>query len=115
MSPKVPVVALAFAAVSHPAPAHDIYSHLMSTTGFPCCDGQDCRPAAYRSTPGGLEMFVYGRWISVPDYTVQYRSIDGDTGETDGGHWCGRDVGYGSSFHTFCAILPPKSASASRP
>jgi hypothetical protein len=115
MSPKLAVIALAFACIASPAPAHDICARLKNGSGFLCCDGQDCRPATYRSTPRGVEMFVYGGWLPIPDYTIQYRSLEGDTGETKGGHWCGREVGYGSPAVTYCAVLPPKSAAASRP
>jgi hypothetical protein len=30
-------------------------------------------------------MFVEGKWITVPDDTIQYRALLGDTGQTDGG------------------------------
>lgn len=36
-------------------------------------------------TPTGVQMFVEGEWIWVPDHTIQYRALPGDTGETDGG------------------------------
>jgi hypothetical protein len=36
--------------------------------------------------------------------------LDGDTGETNGGHWYGER--YESSFITYCAFLPPNLASA---
>ena len=55
-------------------------------------------------------MFVEGEWIGVPDATIQYRALPGDTGETDGGHWCGRfenGPGYRLGYATYCAILPP--------
>ncbi len=52
-------------------------------------------------------MLVDGKWIVVPNETLQYRTLDGDTGETAGGHWCGRT---GAVTVTFCAILPPSSA-----
>jgi hypothetical protein len=88
--------------------AHDIYSPLRDKAGRNCCDDGDCRPALYRVRPTGVQMFVEGRWIWVPDATIQYRTLPGDTGETDGGHWCGR---LGRSFEmgyvTFCSILPP--------
>jgi hypothetical protein len=78
--------------ISHelPAEAHDIYSHLMDRLGSSCCNEQDCRPAPYRVRPTGVQMFVEGKWIWVPDHTIQYRALPGDTGETDGGHWCGK-------------------------
>jgi hypothetical protein len=90
--------------------AHDIYSHLRDRWGNSCCDEKDCRPVPYRVTPTGVQMFVDGEWIAVPDYAIQYRALSGDTGETDGGHWCGiiRD-GHGDrvEYSTLCAVLPP--------
>jgi hypothetical protein len=90
--------------------AHDIYSPLKDRRGNGCCDDGDCRPAPYRVTPTGVQMFVEGEWIVVPDFTIQYRALPGDTGETDGGHWCGYvQNGYGDrmAYATHCAILPP--------
>jgi hypothetical protein len=58
-------------------------------------------------------MLVDGEWIAVPEYTIQYRALPGDTGETAGGHWCG-DIrtkhGDGLDYSTHCAILPPNPA-----
>jgi hypothetical protein len=88
--------------------AHDIYGTLTNGQGISCCGGHDCRPAHYRITANGVEMLVEGRWIAVPDDTVNYRTLSGDTGETGGGHWCGVTGDFGSV--TFCAILPPSSA-----
>jgi len=65
--------------------AHDIYSPLRDRAGRNCCDDGDCRPASYRVMPTGVQMFVKGEWIWVPDHTIQYRALLGDTGETDGG------------------------------
>ena len=63
-----------------------------------------------------MQMFVEGEWIWVPDHTIQYRALPGDTGETDGGHWCGR---FGTAFEvgyaTYCAILPPNPTAISGP
>jgi hypothetical protein len=93
-----------------PTQAHDIYSHLRDRLGGSCCDEKDCRPAPYRVAATGVRMFVDGEWIVVPDFTIQYRALLGDTGETAGGHWCGfiRD-GYGDrvEYSTLCAVLPP--------
>ena len=76
--------------VAPPTEAHDIYAHLTNSAGKSCCDGSDCRPARYRSTSsGGIEMLVHDRWIWVPRGSVQYRLLEGDAGETNGGHWCG--------------------------
>jgi hypothetical protein len=97
-----------------PIQAHDLYSHLVDSSGASCCDNKDCRPAPYRLTASGLRMFVDGRWLDVPIEKVQYRALPGDTGETGGGHWCGSayEPDRGSLYITHCAILPPNSASA---
>jgi hypothetical protein len=98
--------------------AHDIYSPLKDRWGNSCCNDQDCRPVPYRVTPAGVQMLVNGDWIAVPDHTIQYRALPGDTGETAGGHWCGeiRRRGYsGVDYTTLCAILPPNAAAISRP
>jgi hypothetical protein len=87
--------------------AHDIYGTLTSRQGISCCGGHDCRPAHYRITANGVEMLVEGRWIVVPDETVNYLTLSGDTGETGGGHWCGFTHDF--KFVTFCTILPPSS------
>ncbi len=110
------------------AEGHDIYSGLKDHRGeASCCDERDCRPAHYRITPAGVEMLLDDEWVRVPDSVVQYRRLDGDTGETGGGHWCGvtnwkqQDQIPGleypphshhpglhlSRFSTRCAILPP--------
>jgi hypothetical protein len=34
-------------------------------------------------------MYVNGKWISVHDEAIQYRTLEGDDGKTNGGHWCG--------------------------
>jgi hypothetical protein len=82
--------AIALLSFGLPTEAHDIYSPLRDRLGNSCCHEGDCRPAPYRMTPTGVQMFVDGEWIAVPDYMIQYRALLGDTGETDGGHWCGR-------------------------
>jgi hypothetical protein len=100
-------------ALCHPTEAHDIYSHLTDSWGNSCCDDKDCRPARYRVTPTGVRMLVDGEWVEVPGYTIQYRALSGDSGETGGGHWCGRVYQKvdNSVFHvTQCAVLPPSSA-----
>jgi len=81
----------------------------------------------YRITTAGVEMLLDDEWIGVPNEVIQYRSLDGDTGETHGGHWCGvtnwkeQDQVPGfeyalppnhpglhlSRFFTRCAMLPP--------
>jgi hypothetical protein len=107
------------------AEGHDIYSGLMDRLGeSSCCNERDCRPAHYRVTSAGVEMLLDDEWVGVPNNVIQYRSLDGDTGETGGGHWCGvtnwnqvpgfeyppilNDPGlHLSRFSTRCAILPP--------
>ncbi len=109
------VIALLALSVGATVEAHDIYSGLIDADGYSCCDNGDCRPAHYRLSLGGVEMFVYGQWFAVPPDKIQYRTLPGDTGETRGGHWCGS---FGSDapgsialIHTQCAILPPQSTS----
>ena len=105
------LVSLAITA-SWPAPieAHDIYTTLTDRAGESCCHERDCRPAPYRRTAAGVEMLVGEEWIVVPDETIQYRTLEGDTGETAGGHWCGSTRL--RTIMTFCAVLPPSSASS---
>ena len=86
--------------------AHDFYTTLKDSYGRTCCSGRDCRPAHYRATATGIEMLVDGQWIVVPDEIIQYRSLEGDTDETAGGHWCGLL----DQAVTYCAMLPPSSA-----
>ncbi len=100
------------------ARAHDIYAPLKDRWGNSCCDDRDCRPAPYRVTPTGVQILVNGEWISVPEYTIQYRALPEDTGETAGGHWCGTmryRHGEGWDYSTHCAILPPNATVISRP
>jgi hypothetical protein len=91
-----------------PAKAHRIYSHLTDKSGRSCCSNSDCQAAPYRVTPSGVQMLVKGAWVLVPRERVQYRLLDGDTGETAGGHWCGEP--YDGGFITYCAFLPPTMA-----
>jgi hypothetical protein len=112
------LTAIALLSFEPPTDAHDIYSHLKDRWGNSCCDEKDCRPVPYRVTPTGVQMFVDGEWIAVPDYAIQYRALPGDTGETAGGHWCGRiQNGHGDrmDYATHCAILPPNAAAVPRP
>jgi hypothetical protein len=100
-----------------PAPAHDIYSHLRDERGASCCDDQDCRPAFYRLTARGVQMYVDQQRINVPNERIQYRALPGDRGETGEGHWCGSayepDFGNPEGVYvTRCEILPPQFASA---
>jgi hypothetical protein len=112
------VAALLFVGFEPTIEAHDIYTPLRDKAGRNCCDDGDCRPAPYRVRPTGVQMFVEGKWIWVPDQTIQYRALPGDTGETDGGHWCGRfenGPGFDLGYATYCAILPPNPTAISEP
>ena len=107
----LPVIALV-AMWAMPTDAHEIYGGLKNKQGNACCDGSDCRPAAYRVKGGGVQMLIENIWFPIPSDMVEYRSVEGDMGETNGGHWCGT---YLSStiwrYHyvrTYCAFLPPK-------
>lgn len=117
MSLKLPLLGIALLlSLRYPTEAHDIYSHLTDSWGNSCCDSKDCRPAPYRITPAGVYMFVGGQWVEVPNHTIQYRALLGDSGETGGGHWCGRAYQKvdNSVFHvTQCAVLPPNAAALS--
>jgi hypothetical protein len=123
MSSKITTFCVAAILVnSNPAEAHDLYSQLVDKWGALCCNETDCRPARFRVTPKGVEMFVAGRWARVPTEHIQYRTLAGDTGETGGGHWCGQaDWGYDGSggvdvyWVTRCAILPPNFSSLPAP
>jgi len=102
------------------AEAHDIYSELMGRLGESCCNETDCRPANYRVTAAGVEMLLDDEWVRVPNEVIQYRTLHGDTGKTNGGHWCGTmyhsfeklHPDYPptppSQFFTRCVILPPE-------
>jgi len=90
MSSRTAVVsAVLVAGLPLPIQAHDIYSQLRDEGGASCCDDRDCRPAHYRLTASGVQMFVDQQWINVPKERTQYRALPGDMGETYGGHWCG--------------------------
>src|SRR3954447_18064845 len=117
MSLKLALYAVLLSAgLEFPTDAHDIYSHLTSSAGVSCCNEYDCRPAPYRVTPSGVQMSVYGAWIDVPNDKIQYRALPGDTGETAGGHWCGRPRDWQSPrvVLTYCAVLPPQATAVSR-
>jgi hypothetical protein len=110
--------AIALLGFELPADAHDIYSPLRDRVGNSCCHEGDCRPAPYRVTPTGVQMFVEGEWIAVPDFTIQYRALLGDMGEIDGGHWCGQvqnGQGHRMDYATHCAILPPNPTAIFEP
>jgi len=66
-------------------------------------------------------MLLDDEWVRVPNEIIQYRRLDGDTGETEGGHWCGVTslqsyelhpdhpaIPQSSRFYTRCVILPPE-------
>jgi hypothetical protein len=97
-----------------PVQAHDIYTHLKNKRGASCCDGSECRPAHYRIKGGGVQMLIDGRWLYVDEDLVSYRNLEGDTGETKGGHWCGEhQTGMFWDYRkTHCAFLPPNVTSA---
>ena len=42
------------------------------------------RPAHYRIIAAGVKMLVGGKWIVLPNETIQYRTLASDTGETAG-------------------------------
>src|ERR687894_641943 len=92
---------LLFVGFETPTEAHDIYSPLRDKAGRNCCDNGDCRPAPYRVRPTGVQMFVEGEWIWVPDHTIRYRALLGETGETDRGIGAG-----GSGLASRWAMLP---------
>jgi len=96
------------------AKSHDIYSHLVDPLGGDCCGEHDCRAVPYRITALGVQMFVFERWINIPESIITYMSIPGDDGRTGGGHWCGAvtDLADEPTLFTRCAILPPKTARA---
>jgi hypothetical protein len=66
-----------------PTHAHDIYSHLRDERGESCCDDQDCRPALYRLTAWGVQMYVDQQWINVPNERIQYRALPGDAAKQE--------------------------------
>ena len=67
-----------------PVQAHDIYGNLVGTHGEFCCHGTDCRPAPWRIVNGSVEMYVNGKWISVHHDAIQYRTLEGEDGKTNG-------------------------------
>jgi hypothetical protein len=109
MFAKLWLICVALVALADTCQAHDIYSHLTDRADRSCCNNGDCRPAQYRTTPSGVEMLIADKWIAIPRGKLQYRILNGDTGETAGGHWCGAPDESGT-FSTYCAILPPSTA-----
>src|SRR5262245_61358832 len=108
LATRLTLGSMLLATTGWPTQAHDIYTALKDRFGDSCCNERDCRPARYRITAGSVEMLMDNKWIVVPDDTIQYRTLEGDTGETVGGHWCGK-----SEYDiTFCAVLPLTSASS---
>jgi hypothetical protein len=53
-------------------------------------------------------MLIDQQWLAIPSDALEYRALDGDTGETNGGHWCGAEVAEFGMLFTYCAFLPPK-------
>ena len=109
---------LLFVGYEPPTEAHDIYSHLKDSGERVAAMTGIVALRPYRVTPTGVQMFVEGEWIAVPDDTIQYRALPGDTGETDGGHWCGRiqnGRATAMDYATYCAVLPPNPTAVSRP
>ena len=89
--------------------AHDIYTNLKNSVGKSCCDDSHCRPARFRTSASGtIEMLIGRQWLAIPPDAIEYRSLDGDSGETNGGHWCGGEAGDWGATFTYCAFLPPK-------
>jgi hypothetical protein len=105
----VVLLGMLLSAIPRLVEAHDIYGKLLGPHGESCCHGVDCRPAPWRIVNGGVEMYVNGRWISVHDEAIQYRTLEGDEGKSNGGHWCGAPLQQ-DEFVTFCAVLPPRSS-----
>ena len=94
--------------------AHDIYTNLTNRSGKSCCDGSDCRPAPFRiGSSGAVEMLIDQQWLEIPSESIEYRSLDGDTGETNGAHWCGSEIAdpHIAMLYTYCAFLPPNLSS----
>jgi hypothetical protein len=100
----IPLMAL----LSSNPEAHEIYTDLRNKAGKSCCDSYDCRPARYRIAPSGnVEMLVYETWLPIPKDALEYRALEGDSGQTRGGHWCGPEVPEIGALFTYCAFLPP--------
>jgi hypothetical protein len=75
MSSRTAVAVVLAVSLPLPIQAHDIYTHLLDGRGKSCRNDRDCRPAHYRVTSKGLQMFVDGRWIDVPSSAIQYLAI----------------------------------------
>jgi hypothetical protein len=114
MFPKIGLICTFILALGTiPSEAHDIYMHLRNERGVSCCDGTECRPAHHRMKGRLVEMRVNGKWFTIHQDLISFRSLEGDTGETKGGHWCGKHQ-VGSSWEylqTHCAFLPPNFTS----
>ena len=116
MSSHTRLICAAILAVwAMPVEGHDIYSHVKNKHGVRCCDHTDCRPAHYRVGPWGVTMLIDNAWFHIPEDVIEYRALEGDTGETRGGHWCGRHLTSKAGsiytvFNTWCAFLPPNVA-----
>jgi hypothetical protein len=79
---------------------HGFYEHLkVPGSGLSCCNDNDCAPAAHRSTPAGIEVYVRGRWIVPPrDRTMEMITPDG------GAHVCA------STHNIYCVVIPRSSS-----
>lgn len=115
MPSHIRLICVALAALcATPTQAHDIYTDVRNKQGVSCCNNRDCRAVNYRVRSWGVQMLIQDSWRTIPADKVEYRILDGDTGETNGGHWCGeykRGDGW-VLFRTFCAFVPPNLASA---
>jgi hypothetical protein len=60
-----------------------------------------------RMVAQGVEMFVDRAWHAIPDFKIQFRTLEGDTGETGGSHWCRVEASDHPNllmkFRTYCA------------
>jgi hypothetical protein len=58
-------------------------------------------------------MLIDQQWLEIPSESIEYRSLDGDTGETNGAHWCGGEIAdpHIAMLYTYCAFLPPNLSS----
>ena len=114
MSPKQLVLVSGLLTVcSHPIRADYIYLGLKDKYGQSCCSKSGCRPAHFRIGPAGVQMWLGLSWVTIPAEAIIHRALKGDTGETNGGHWCGTHLEDDDLFETYCAVLPPILASPS--
>lgn len=113
------------AASTAPAPAHDVYTQLRSTSGQLCCGGDpntgDCEAIGTRYTigPGGDAVFVSSRYharVQIGRDKITWLPVPG--GEDSEAHWCGvprtkvslapvTDENPDPAFWTYCAFIAP--------